>query len=101
MNAAAYIDILENHLELDGLYNRDLVFQDDNAPCHRARIVTAWIDERWDHLEWPPHSLDLSPIRMFGPLSKIYFGEEGLIFMIEMICGERPRELGIQVKLMI
>jgi len=70
MNAAAYIDILENHLELDGLYNRDFIFQDDNAPCHRARIVTGWIDERWDHLEWPPHSPDLSPIENVWALVK-------------------------------
>jgi len=41
-------------------------FQQDNAPCHKARIISNWFLEH-DHvftvLKWPPQSPDLNPIQ--------------------------------------
>ena len=44
----------------------------DNAPCHRAKIIRDWIDEKQINiLEWPPNSPDLNPIEnLFGLLKK-------------------------------
>ena len=39
------------------------IFMHDNAPCHRARKVTAWLGrKRIKILTWPPQSPDLNPI---------------------------------------
>ena len=41
------------------------LFQDDNAPIHRARGVTEWFDEYENdvnHMLWPSQSPDLNPI---------------------------------------
>ena len=42
----------------------DYVFQDDNAPCHRARSVSSWLcSKSIKQMEfWPPQSPDLNPI---------------------------------------
>ncbi|MBJ5594279.1 transposase [Salmonella enterica subsp. enterica serovar Typhimurium] len=43
----------------------DLSLQQDNAPCHRSRIVSEWLDEHSSDvtsLPWPARSPDLNPI---------------------------------------
>jgi transposase len=36
---------------------------DDNAPCHRARVVKEFLaDKDVEFLEWPAYSPDLNPI---------------------------------------
>ena len=43
----------------------DGIYQQDNATCHTARSVRAWIEEYQDEftvLPWPPNSPDLNPI---------------------------------------
>ncbi|GBL76894.1 Transposable element Tc1 transposase [Araneus ventricosus] len=40
------------------------IFQQDNAPCHKARIVLEWFEEHTDEfhfMSWPPNSPDLNP----------------------------------------
>ncbi len=40
-------------------------FQQDNASCHKAQIISDWFlehDNEFTLLEWPPQSPDLSPI---------------------------------------
>ena len=66
LNANGYIDILEKSAipsaHLLG-YGNNYFFQDDGAPCHRARIVKEWkADDNIRVLEWPPQSPDLNPI---------------------------------------
>ncbi|KAK3570978.1 hypothetical protein QTP86_031835, partial [Hemibagrus guttatus] len=41
------------------------LFQQDNAPCHEAKMVQEWFDEHnneFEVLAWPPNSPDLNPI---------------------------------------
>ena len=44
--------------------NEPFVFQEDNAPIHKARIVKAWFTEHPNItvLDWPPNSPDMSYI---------------------------------------
>ncbi|GBN93215.1 hypothetical protein AVEN_133252-1 [Araneus ventricosus] len=42
------------------------IFQQDNAPCHKARIVLEWFEEHTDafHLmSWPPNSPHPNPMK--------------------------------------
>ncbi len=42
-----------------------LYFQQDNAPCHKAQIISDWFleqDNEFTLLKWPPQSPDLNPI---------------------------------------
>jgi len=43
----------------------DGYIQQDNAPCHKARIISNWFiehDNEFTVLKWPPQSPDLNPI---------------------------------------
>ncbi len=40
-------------------------FQQDNAPCYKAQIISDWFlehDNKFTLLKWPPQSPDLNPI---------------------------------------
>ncbi len=42
-----------------------MYFQQDNAPCHKAQIISDWFlehDDEFTLLKWPPQSPDLNPI---------------------------------------
>ncbi|KAK3527039.1 hypothetical protein QTP86_008668 [Hemibagrus guttatus] len=42
------------------------LFQQDNAPCHKAEMVQEWFDDhnnKFEVLTWPPNSPDLNPIQ--------------------------------------
>jgi transposase len=66
ITGSVYIEVLENNLlpfinELDN--NLEYVFQDDNAPVHRAKIVKQWMqDNSVKNISWPAQSPDLNPI---------------------------------------
>ena len=61
-----YRQLLEDHLIpfLDDLGDDNVfVFQDDNAPVHRATSVLTWKEENLiSSLSWPAQSPDLNPI---------------------------------------
>ncbi len=43
----------------------DDYFQQDNAPCHKAQIISDWFlehDNEFTLLKWPPQSPDLNPV---------------------------------------
>ena len=57
----SYIDALEEGLL--PFADPGFVFQQDNAPIHRAQQVQNWVIDHGIHvMEWPPYSPDLSPI---------------------------------------
>ena len=42
------------------------LFQQDNVPCHKAKMVQEWFEEHnneFEVLTWPPNSPDLNPIQ--------------------------------------
>jgi len=61
LNATAYLSIVFDHVHplMATMYpSSDGYFQQDNAPCHKAQIISNWFLEQ----KWPPHSPDLNPI---------------------------------------
>ncbi len=50
---------------LTTVYHLLMYFQQDNAPCHKAQIISDWFlehDNEFTLLKWPPQSPDLNPI---------------------------------------
>uniref|UniRef100_A0A3B5QWB7 Tc1-like transposase DDE domain-containing protein n=1 Tax=Xiphophorus maculatus TaxID=8083 RepID=A0A3B5QWB7_XIPMA len=66
INAQVYIDILDSFLipSIEQMFGDDeVIFQDDNASCHRAKTVKAFLEERHiQSMSWPANSPDLNPI---------------------------------------
>ncbi|GFV89321.1 transposable element Tcb1 transposase [Trichonephila clavipes] len=66
MKAMDYIEILQNKLlptAKDLLGNQSWIFQDDNAPEHRAKVVQKWLEDHTvNRMNWPGQSPDLNPI---------------------------------------
>ncbi|KAL6096962.1 uncharacterized protein ACO6RY_06163 [Pungitius sinensis] len=67
-NATAYLSIVADHVHrfMTTMYpTSDGYFQQDNAPCHKAGIISDWFlehDNEFAVLKWPPQSPDLNPI---------------------------------------
>ncbi len=68
LNATAYLSIVADHIHpfMTTVYpSSDSYFQQDNAPCHKAQIISDWLlehDNEFTLLKWPPQSPDLNPI---------------------------------------
>ncbi|GBM39865.1 Transposable element Tc1 transposase [Araneus ventricosus] len=68
MKAANYLNIIVDQLRPYMAFvfpNGNGIFQQDNAPCHKARIVLEWFEEHTDEfhlISWPPNSPDLNPM---------------------------------------
>jgi len=66
LNQHSYIEILEKNLVASKKKLKmpnSFIFQQDNAPCHRAKSVANWMKRRKvKTLQWPPNSPDLNPI---------------------------------------
>ncbi len=71
LNATAYLSIVADHVHpfMTTVYpSFDGYFQQDNAPCHKAQIISDWFlkhDNEFTLLKWPQQSQDLSPIEHF------------------------------------
>lgn len=66
INSAEYKNILETSL-VPSLARfrtpRLLTFQQDNAPCHKTRLISDWLAQKHIRtLDWPAQSPDLNPI---------------------------------------
>ncbi len=67
LNATVYLSIVDHvHPFMTTVYpSSDEYFQQDNAPCHKAQIISDWFlehDNEFTLLKWPPQSPDLNPI---------------------------------------
>ncbi|GBM82874.1 Transposable element Tcb2 transposase [Araneus ventricosus] len=68
MKVANYLNIIADQLHLYMTFvfpTRNGIFQQDDAPCHKARIVLEWFKEHTDEfhlMSWPPNSPDLNPM---------------------------------------
>ena len=60
-----YLNLLKKQVMpfLKKRYGRDYTFQQDNAPCHKAKIIKNYFKNgKYKILPWPTYSPDLSPI---------------------------------------
>ncbi len=67
LDATAYLSIVADHVHpfMTTVYHLLMYFQQDNAPCHKAQIISDWFlehDNEFTLLKWPPQSPDLNPI---------------------------------------
>ncbi len=67
LNATVYLSIVADHVHLfmTTVYHLLMYFQQDNAPCHKAQIISDWFlehDNEFTLLKRPPQSPDLNPI---------------------------------------
>ncbi|GBL77197.1 Transposable element Tc1 transposase [Araneus ventricosus] len=68
MKAANYLNITADQLHPYMAFvfpTGSGIFQQDNAPCQKARIVLEWFEEHTDEfhlMSWPPNSPDLNPM---------------------------------------
>lgn len=64
MNGKRYLELLEDKLERFMELHQTTHFLQDSAPCHKAKIVTAWFTARPNItlIKWPGNSPDLNPI---------------------------------------
>ncbi len=67
LNATTYLSIVADHGHpfMTTVYpSSDGYFQQDNAPCDKAQIISVWFlehDNEFTLLKWPPQSPDLNP----------------------------------------
>ncbi len=68
LNSTAYLSIVADHVHpfMTTVYpSSDVYFQQDNAQCNKAQIISDWFlehDNEFTLLKWPPQSPDLNPI---------------------------------------
>ena len=68
IDSKVYLSLLQSYLpelleHIQEINNRPGIFMQDNAPVHKAQIVTTWLErEGYTLMKWPPYSPDLNPI---------------------------------------
>jgi transposase len=80
IDAKKYIENVQNYIEPE--LNASLVpliFMHDNAPCHKAKVVTDYLRQKQiKTLDWPPQSPDLNPIEhIWAIIKQELYSEKG------------------------
>ena len=71
MNGQKYVDLLKDKLELYVAIHKCKIFMQDNAPCHRSKIVTQFLkSKKIQILDWPGNSSELNPIEYLWTVLK-------------------------------
>ncbi|KAJ8417767.1 hypothetical protein AAFF_G00226100 [Aldrovandia affinis] len=71
LNATAYLSLVADCVHpfmVTVCPSSNGYFQQDNAPCHKAHVISSWFhehDNEFSVLQWSPQSPDLSPIEHF------------------------------------
>ena len=65
VNAHIYKNIVKDHVVpiIQNLGFDRATFMQDNAPCHKVKVVISYLSEQdFEIMDWPPQSPDLNPI---------------------------------------